>query len=324
MVAYSSVFGDGRGRTHPKYAAVFNSSSTTFGYISGPVDHGVWREKNGELELVAQTGKHAPGTHSDVNFYVLGAPKHIAAETIAFSGELTGPGIDETNNAGVWVERNGGLELIAREGDSAPGTDTGVVFSNMSRYSPDLEIDNLDPRVQFFFDDQGRATISTELAGPGVDETNNKGIWTEIDGELSLIIRSGQPLAGLEPGITINHFGGITDFPGTGYAALRARLTGPGVDDTIDWSLWAIKPGGEPILIVREGDLFDIDNDPVIEDLRTIRFASLGGQPNASGQVPLNLLFTDNSRGIFVATIPEPTSVMLLVTGLGLIFQRSR
>jgi len=34
MVAYSSVFGDGRGRTHPKYAAVFNSSSTTFGYIS--------------------------------------------------------------------------------------------------------------------------------------------------------------------------------------------------------------------------------------------------------------------------------------------------
>jgi hypothetical protein len=34
MVAYSSVFGDGRGKTHPKYAAVFNSSSTAFSHTS--------------------------------------------------------------------------------------------------------------------------------------------------------------------------------------------------------------------------------------------------------------------------------------------------
>ena len=75
--------------------------------------------------------------------------------------------------------------------------------------------------------------------------------------------------------------------------------------------------------------MFDVNNDPLINDLRTIDRVSLtvgsGGEDgqgtsfNNAGQLAFWLSFTDGSEGIFVATIPEPASLVVLIVGTGLV-----
>ena len=47
----------------------------------------------------------------------------------AFFANLTGSGVDATNDLGIWSEGTGSLALVAREGSHAPGTPSGVNFN---------------------------------------------------------------------------------------------------------------------------------------------------------------------------------------------------
>lgn len=116
---------------------------------------------------------------------------------------------------------------------------------------------------------------------------------------------------------------------GAGQTAFTATLTGADVDNTNDRGLWATDLDGLVTLVIREGDLFDVDDDPINEDYRTvasiINYDGIGNEGgrassfNDAGQLAFSATFTDGSSGVFVATIPEPTSLALLsLTGLAM------
>ena len=58
---------------------------------------------SGELALVARTGSQAPGTESGVNFIDLHFPSLNSSGQIAFRANLTGSGVDSSNDKGIWA-----------------------------------------------------------------------------------------------------------------------------------------------------------------------------------------------------------------------------
>jgi len=258
----------------------------------------IWTERGGSLGLVVRRGDPAPGTGPGVVFQSLLSPVafNTAGQT-AFAGNLDGPGVDGTNQRGYWSEGSGSLSLLARTGDPAPGTGPGVVYDLFSGSS-------------LMLNGAGQTAFRSLLTGTGVDDTNDSGIWSEGGGSLALVARSGDAAPGTEPGVVYDVFG-RNSLNGAGQTAFRADLTGTGVDSTNDRGIWVTDLDGVLTLIAREGDLFDVDDDPQVDDLRTIsgldiNFGGSGGEDgrptgfNDLGQLAFQLDFTDGSAGVFI------------------------
>ncbi len=82
-------------------------------------DGGVWSEGAGTLALVARKGDQAPGAPAGVNFSGFNSTVTMnGAGQTAFSGNLTGAGVTNSNDFGIWaVDPFGQLVKIARSGD---------------------------------------------------------------------------------------------------------------------------------------------------------------------------------------------------------------
>ena len=169
----------------------------------------------------------------------------------------------------------------------------------------------------------GKIAFTGILAGTSVDTTNDSGIWSEGRGTLGLVAREGDAAAGTGPGVMYDELY-LTGIPfilnGVGQTAFFSNLTGTGVSFLNDAGIFATDLGGQVHLIAREGDLFDVNDDPLIEELRAISGVtfgrpypdnSSGGEDgnannfNDSGQLAFILRFTDNTQGVFVATIGD-------------------
>lgn len=303
--------------------------------ISGPgvdlsTNDGIWSERGGNLTLIAREGDTAPGVGSSVNwgsFDSNGALSINSHGQTAFRARLSlnSPGINGLNNGGVWSEGGGnGLELIARGGDQAPGTPTGVNFD----FNP------FDQTIAL--NDNGHTAFIAHLQGAEVGH----GIWSEGGGNgLELVARTGQPAPGTESDVTFDAFVGATVvLNNNGQTAFWANLVGPGVDSTNnnDSGIWAQDSAGNLQLIAREGDLLDVSDDPLAPDLRTISVLSWpngntgnsDGRPsgfNDLGQLAFVARFTDGSEGVFVSNlvaIPEPNSALLAATALSVCLVR--
>jgi hypothetical protein len=219
-------------------------------YVNSTNATGLWRGTPGSLELVARAGSPAPGTPAGVVFrgfpesFELISPE-TGASRLVFSGALTGPGVDLTNDAGVWAGPLGSLDLIARTGSPAPGG-TGLVFTQAFHVGGSFG---------------GDALIVGRVHGAGVTSDTDEAFWTDRDGALQMILREGDAAPGL-PGLV---FGGAGDYIGTGYSfesvifshasqmAAQANLTGAGVDAFSNEALWR-EQNGQLSLLAREGD----------------------------------------------------------------------
>jgi hypothetical protein len=190
----------------------------------------------------------APGI-PDAAFIGFAPPVLNSASQLAFLGSAIGPGVNSSNNSGIWSEGSGVLDLVAREGMHAPGTPSGLLLTSLSPPS---------------FNAAGQSAFTATLIGDGVDATNDRGIWaTSLNGRLKLIAREGKPLE-----------------------------VAPSDFRTIS-SLFFY---------------FDTGN----EDGRPSSF-------NDSGQLAFYATFTDGSEGVFVSNavlVPEPTAVALAVFAL--------
>ncbi|MGB0717183.1 MAG: DUF7453 family protein, partial [Phycisphaerae bacterium] len=215
------------------------------GFLRGPgvvlnENHiGVWTGSSGTLTLHARLGSQAPGLETGTNFSVFNSHALGHNGHIAFFSLLTGTGVDSTNYRSLWSDSSGALALLARMGSQAPGTDSGVVFDH---FSP--------PVVNGFGLTSFRATVS----GPGVDNSNNLGIWSDGFGSLLLVARAGDFAVGAGPGVFFGDFNNVEPtINDAGDTAFQVGLTGTGVDDTNDRGVWA-QTSGELALIAREGD----------------------------------------------------------------------
>jgi hypothetical protein len=194
---------------------------------------GIWSGGSGTPELVARTGSQAPGTASGVLYGSLDWPLLNGAGQTAFLATLTGSGVNSTNARGIWSEGSGVLELVARTGDPAPGTPSGVNYSAISGLA---------------FNDNGDAAFHANLTG----STNNEGIWSQRSGTLELVVRKGSPAPGMPSGVNFNNLYSpvIND---AGQTAFRASFTVV-PNSLYDQGIWS-EGSGTLALVAREGDL---------------------------------------------------------------------
>ncbi len=197
------------------------------GVIVGVNDRYLYQVSSSGLTPLIRRG--APAANTDGNFDTINIAtlQYNNSGTIAFEGILTGGTQTPSTDTGIWTGTPGGqLQLIAREGNVAPGTN-GAMF------------DDFNGRF-LLLNEQGRIQVSARLVGGDVlpDLTNSVGYftWDPILG-LQLVARSGDQIQ-LAPGDvrTIAGAGGVQlnngdgnplDFNRNGQFAMRVNYTVP-------------------------------------------------------------------------------------------------
>ena len=233
-----------------------------------------------------------------INFFQ-GAPKINASGQTASFADLNQPGKFASREA-VFSTGSGELRLVAMEGDQAPGVELGVMFRRTSFATT--------PEV--LLNDAGQTSFVSFLAGENVNTSNDTAVFSERLGVLELVARAGDQVPGAEGGLSFTSFGNL-EFNVTGQLAFSASLSDGSQDDT---AIFATDLDGELIEIVRSGDLIDVNDDPAVEDLRSVsalRFTeenfafSSGGRSssslNDSGQLAFTAEFDDGSEAVLVS-----------------------
>jgi hypothetical protein len=146
-----------------------------------------------EVEIVAETGAQAPGEAAGVEFSFFRTPVIGGNGHVAFSGRLSGPGIDSSNadtsnDEVIFAGIPQFLRKVAQENQPAPGTEPDVVFRNLP---PNVSGTGRDKVIVA---NSGAVAFYARVSGGSVDGSNNDGVWGEIDGQLVLIARDGQTL----------------------------------------------------------------------------------------------------------------------------------
>lgn len=286
--------------------------STDFGGVTANNDTGIWTDGSGPLALLAREGSQAPGTPPGVNFggNGFGAPSINAVGQAAFHANLQiGGSVTGDNDSGIWAQNGNSLDLVAREGDQAPGTPAGATFWTLLN-PPAINIEG-----ETVFVGSLRSGVG------GVTSDNDTGIWVNRNGALELVAREGSPAPGTSPSSNFSSFSTRgSDLPvinAFGRVAFSAIMQGP----NFGRGIWAEDLAGMLRLIVRQGDMLEVAPG----DFRTVSSLSFRGEAvfedsrrgsgfNDLGQVAFHATFTDGSSGVFVsdvATIPEPATLLL-------------
>lgn len=174
---------------------------------------GLWTDRTGNgLTLFARAGDSAPGLNADQYWYGFGNLSINDRDEIAFSANYSaGDGIFGN---GLWMEQQGRLQIVIREGDMLPGlpADTGFDYGQIRRPSK-----------------HPVAVLNAWLTGTGIDDANDLGIWARnAIGDLLLVAREGDllnvsddPRAPDLRMIKSLGLGGIDDW---GYVSFRASF----------------------------------------------------------------------------------------------------
>jgi hypothetical protein len=278
------------------------------------------------LVLVAQKGAHAPGTAPLVRFGDLNRfPSINNNGQVAFSAALVGD-VTPTHNAGVWAGSPGVISVVARAGDAVPGSPAGTTYGNAFS-GPNI---NATGRVTF------AATIAN--APPESDLALFSGA-----GLVSLVAREGDRAPGTPADVV---FGQFLDVPGVnadGQLAFRALVAGPGVTGANDLALFATTPGGDLLLVAREGDVLDLGLGQPVQLKDIALYTGSGGQDglprslNDEGQLAFSATLSSLTapgalapqalpptlNAVLVVTVPDPSRLATFVV-LAPVLQRRR
>jgi hypothetical protein len=147
----------------------------------------------------------------------------------------------------------------------------------------------------------GHTAFLASLAGDGVDETNDQGLWLDASGTLSLLARSGDAAPGTPAGVNFAPFGFgdmLLGLNNAGDIAFRGNLTGAGVTSANNQGLWSGDVGSLS-LVARTGD--QAPGTP-----NTVRFSNLSrptlnhaGQVAFRGDLTGTGVYTSNNLGIW-------------------------
>lgn len=186
---------------------------------------GVWTTSpGGALRPVALSDMAAPG--SGGVFFVPSQPVINPAGQIGFKASTSNSlGVGPS---GVWVERNGQLDLVALETQPAPGTTS--TFASITS----------DPLI----DNDGDAAFIAETAD------GRDGLWLERDGVLGLVALQGQ--AATDTGLTFLNLLDLAEND-LGQVAFRAQLS-----DLSSDGIFATDRGGALRKIAATGDVLDL------------------------------------------------------------------
>jgi hypothetical protein len=232
--AFGNVFGDVL--LGPNGAVAFTASYSTNAY-----DYGLWlAATNGTSTLLMRNSAQAPGTPTGVVFRTpsfLFLPPYEQAfmnmrDQVAFRAYLSGPGIGNTNDAGIWmVEPDGGANLIARAGDTFQAGD-GVPRRWSSLYfgsEPESLAGPQDGR-RSPFNDRGDLLFIGSTVG-----SSYGGLFLASSGFLLTAERAGNDIRLRFPTLTDNHYrvDYSPNLPTGSWSVLVPSVTGSGTEISV-------------------------------------------------------------------------------------------
>lgn len=131
------------------------------------------------LSLLARRGNAIPGAGTaQVNFQVFNPPVVNDQDIFAFHSTLSGADVTASDDQGIFSGALGGLQLIARKGDQAPGMAEGILFDNMG--------------IRLALNNQGDIVFLADLRENGDPAGHGLFAWAAQIGELALIAHTGQ------------------------------------------------------------------------------------------------------------------------------------
>lgn len=227
--------------------------------VTADNDESLWSDRSGRLQLVLREGDPAPGTRAvfgaspdsfspgGLRAFVFNNKSHIALH-----GNLRGDGISFLNDDGVWVEDEQGLQLIALEGQPAPGTPWTFGEGGVG-----------DTFNRIVFNNDGKLAFRAGLS-PGSIHSSNASLWSNRSGELSMIVGPGIDQPGVPVGSVAGaHFYNLT---ATGSAiGFIASIDSfdPNQIFIEDAGIWHDLSGGMQ-LVVKSGDQVPGEVDGVV------------------------------------------------------------
>ncbi len=240
------------------------------GPLINPTDERtVWFYDSNGLALVAREGANPPGADPAANFTLFIRNQFADDSGVAFAGEF----VDLEQTAfGIFKSINGTLASIALPGMQAPDVPAGVEFTSIP---------------SFRMDESGSIAFAAGLTGPGLNQFNAQGMWSDRGGSLELLLRGGSPAPGVQPGFVfsvlrqpfVNRDGSIVFY---------ADIFGPGVTTDQDQGFWSDRSGTLELIARESTQIPGMDPGVVIEDF-------------ASG-----FAFGDSGRFVFEAFITGP------------------
>jgi len=282
--------------------------------------------------VVARTGFQAPDMAPGVTFVGLASyPRLANSGSVGFLGAVQGPGIDASNNIGIWAGEADALQVVATTGDTLPGLEPGIDINGFGSIL-------LSHSDRLFF--QGF------LRGDGVTVFNDQALWTaDAHGEPELLLREGTQAFGLPDGVNFLFFMPSSNVPSPRFAQnaegdvlLAVGLTGPGVTEANNHSLWFRDSyTGIWSLILRTGD--QIDGMTIAPAGGVVGSSiSLEGASNSIGNAFSQSLVDDGTfavrlrflpvapiySGVYRFTVPEPSSAILALVYAMLVNVRIR
>lgn len=295
------------------------------GNIDTPADgflRAIFGTRGGGLEVLAREGDPVSGINPNTQLEdILSRPSLNNNGDILFWSEFQENGV-ETGNGIFSVDQNG-VHSVIKGGDLAPSLGNNVELSVSGQPV-------VNGNGDFVFEG---STIDFDLL------EFSDGLFTYETGQINQIAKEGNVAPGATDGALFGRLDGSYSINSRGDvlfdAELRALDFGSSVNDDNDEGIYAyVRSLDELILIAREGDLFDVNSDPSIEEWKTIsRVTGPGRQGpqeglftsiNDMGQLTFALEFDDGTWGVFLATlpVPEPSSLLLAIPGILLLFQR--
>ena len=254
---------------------------------------GVWCNASGSLTIVASYNDPAPGTATTFSniFNPLAAIND--AGNVAFSAKLTGGSVP----SGLWVLRGGGTDKIMVEGEAAPGT--GANYQHLD--------------TRFTLATNGSVVFTAQL------DDGRRGLFADTSGSVLPVALAGDTAPGSGGSTFLNIVRWTVNNQGD--VAFLAQLS-----DFSD-AIFAQDSSGTLYRIVGNGDSIEVAPGDFrqVEDLS---FFGLDGSDssygngqssgfNDAGQIAFAAVFNDldATSGVFVTTVPEPTSLFLLAIG---------
>ncbi|MEK6643840.1 MAG: choice-of-anchor tandem repeat NxxGxxAF-containing protein [Planctomycetota bacterium] len=301
----------------------FSPSANRYGRVtilaSAGSSSGVWSVAENSARLVFPTTLSIPEWSSG-GILISNYPKVNDQGDIVVKVRPWALGGDDTSVL-AWDADDGKIRHLASTSlTHAPGTEPGVVFSNTG--------DNL-PAIN----GRGQVVFGAELTGPGVTPANKDGFWAEdLQGFLKLLVRTGMEAPGLGQGATFMELWGEASINALGTTVFYATTVDNGIYRS---GYWAANPDDGtlyPIVLsrqlieVRSGVMKEVDSIGLSDNLGSRSFSS-GGQDglptglNENNQAAFRIAFTDGTSGVFVVTIPEPSSLAILALCMLSIFR---
>jgi hypothetical protein len=278
--------------------------------VTAANNHSLWFYTPGSGSvLLVREGASAPGTagatfgNPQNNWFPGCSPTSLTRNgKYEMAADLMGgdviPGV---NDRALYVGSvTGGLTMIARAGDPAPGTD--AFFQG---FSPYYSLINETGDVAF------QATLNGGSSQPGID---NSGIWIWRSGTLSLVVRSGAPVPGFPPIPDVpapvttygTFIGWNMSFNDLGQILIQGNLQGGEIRGGVDSrELLVWDPIKGMIVVARSGE--EIEGAPgnvrTLSGFGFIQFSNTDGVSHALGKTGTLALWAIFTEGGAIATV---------------------